>query len=230
MKTINEIRKNAGLVRKSAGSLLVYTLFTAIASGMASQASAQTFAEWFKQKSTQKKYLLQQIAALEVYAGYLKTGYQIAGHGLGSISEYLGSENGLHTAFYQKLKIASPLLRENPQVREILAWQDDMLTMLSDIGAITGLSTNERNYLLQVKNAVFKDCDGQISQLENVLTESKLEMSDSERLGLIATIHQAMQENFRFASAFTEQVRIYALQRRKEHQAVTTDKEVYAIH
>jgi hypothetical protein len=28
--------------------------------------SAQTFAEWWKQGSTQKKYLLQQIAALQV--------------------------------------------------------------------------------------------------------------------------------------------------------------------
>ncbi len=33
--------------------------------------SAQTSAEWLSQKKTQKKYLVQQIAALDVYAGYL---------------------------------------------------------------------------------------------------------------------------------------------------------------
>ena len=40
--------------------------------------SAQTVAEWFRQKATQRKYLLQQIAALHVYSGYLSKGYSIA--------------------------------------------------------------------------------------------------------------------------------------------------------
>src|ERR1700710_1522793 len=104
---------------------------TVAASAFATTVRGQTFAEWFKQKSTQKKYLLQQIAALEVYAGYLKSGYQIAGHGIGSISAYLGSENGLHSAFYQNLKRASPLVKENPQVSEIITWQGDILHNLS---------------------------------------------------------------------------------------------------
>ena len=43
---------------------------------------AQTFAEWFQQGATQKKYLLQQIAALQVYIGYVQKGYSIAKKGL----------------------------------------------------------------------------------------------------------------------------------------------------
>ena len=43
---------------------------------------AQTLAEWVSQKVTQKKYLLQQIAALQVYSGYLSKGYSIAKDGL----------------------------------------------------------------------------------------------------------------------------------------------------
>ena len=39
---------------------------------------AQTFAEWFRQKKTQKQYLIQQIAALQVYIGYAQKGYSIA--------------------------------------------------------------------------------------------------------------------------------------------------------
>ncbi|MDN5286550.1 MAG: hypothetical protein JWR38_2824 [Mucilaginibacter sp.] len=230
METMNEIKKNAGILRMRAGGLLVYTLFTAIASGMAAKAEAQTFAEWFKQKSTQKKYLLQQIAALQVYGGYLKKGYEIAGHGFGSISGYLRSENGLHSGYYQKLETASPLVRNNPQVKEILAWQADIINRLSAMDAISGLSKDEKNYLADVRNAVLKDCDGQISQLQNVLTDGQLEMNDSERLGLIATIHRAMQENLRFASAFTEQVKIYALQRRKEYKDIAAGKALYTIH
>ena len=39
---------------------------------------AQTFNEWFRQKATQKKYLIQQIAALQVYLDYVQKGYAIA--------------------------------------------------------------------------------------------------------------------------------------------------------
>ncbi|MBK8310917.1 MAG: hypothetical protein IPL04_08535 [Chitinophagaceae bacterium] len=34
--------------------------------------NGQTLAEWTQQKKTQKKYLLQQIVALQVYIGYAK--------------------------------------------------------------------------------------------------------------------------------------------------------------
>lgn len=44
--------------------------------------NAQTFAEWFKQKETQKKYLIQQIVAFQMYLGYVQKGYSIAQKGL----------------------------------------------------------------------------------------------------------------------------------------------------
>ena len=47
--------------------------------------NAQGLSEWFNQKATQKKYLLQQIAALQVYIGYLQKGYSIAKTGLTTI-------------------------------------------------------------------------------------------------------------------------------------------------
>ncbi len=227
---MNEIRKSAGMVRTRVRSLLVYSLFIAIASGMATKADAQTFAEWFKQKSTQKKYLLEQIADLQLYSEYLQKGYQVAGHGLGAISYYLWLENGFHADYYQKLETASPLVKKNPQVSEILNWQDDILNRFNGIAHITGLGENERIYLNAVRNAVLKDCESRISELQDVLTNGQLEMSDSERLGLIATTHLAMQENFRFASVFTERIRIYALQRGRAQQDVSTLKKLYSIH
>ncbi|MCH5688762.1 conjugal transfer protein TraI [Niabella sp. W65] len=47
-------------------------LFLLLVVSAGSNLQAQTFAEWFQQKKTQKKYLLQQIAALQVYIGYAK--------------------------------------------------------------------------------------------------------------------------------------------------------------
>ena len=58
--------------------------------------SAQTFDEWFNQKATQRKYLIQQIAALEVYTGYVSDGYSIAKKGLNIIHDIKNGDFNLH--------------------------------------------------------------------------------------------------------------------------------------
>jgi len=64
---------------------------------------AQTFSEWFRQKKTQKKYLLQQIAALQVYIGYAQKGYRIAKEGLTTIGGFTKGEFDLHSDFINSL-------------------------------------------------------------------------------------------------------------------------------
>ena len=49
---------------------------------------AQTFAEWFQQKKTQKKYLVKKIAALQVYIEFAEKGYKIAKEGLNTIGVF----------------------------------------------------------------------------------------------------------------------------------------------
>lgn len=227
---MNKIHRSAGIMRRRAGSLLAYTLFTAIASAMTTKSHAQTFAEWFKQKSTQKKYLLQQIAALQVYAGYVKTGYDIAGQGLGSVSAYLGSEHDLHTAYYQNLKTVNRSVRENPQLNEILAWQAAIVKKLTGMVTSTKLARDEREYLNQVRNAVLTDCNVQMNRLETMINDGRLEMNDAERLKQLATIHQAMKENYLFANDFANQVTIYCGQRQKELNNISTSRGLYTLH
>ena len=60
---------------------------------------AQTFSEWFRQKKTQEKYLIQQIAGLEVYAGYLKKGYKIFDTGSKTISKIKSGDLNMHQLF-----------------------------------------------------------------------------------------------------------------------------------
>ena len=86
MESINQIKTRADEIRRKSKKLLAFTVMTVAASALATTVRAQTFAEWFQQKSTQKKYLLQQIAALQVYAAYYKAGNNIAHNGLGSIT------------------------------------------------------------------------------------------------------------------------------------------------
>lgn len=60
---------------------------------------AQTWSEWFRQKKTQKKYLLQQIAALKVYIDYAEKGYKIACDGIHAVREIKRGDFNLHDNF-----------------------------------------------------------------------------------------------------------------------------------
>jgi hypothetical protein len=229
MESINQIKMHADEIRRKSKKLLALTVMTVAASAFATTVRAQTFAEWFRQKSTQKKYLLQQIAALQVYAAYYKAGNNIAHNGLGSITGSLKSENGLHSTYYNKLNNVSPVVKNNKQVYDILQWQKDILTRMSSLDKTANLNDGEKKYITQVKTALFKDCDQQITELQNVVTDSKLKMSDEERLKHIGVLHSAMQNNYRFASAFEDQIRVYAMQRIQESNNVISEKKIYGI-
>jgi hypothetical protein len=223
MGSINKIRKQARV-------LLTGSLLSAFLTGMATQSQAQTFAEWFSQKKTQKKYLLQQIAALQVYSGYLKHGYNIATNGLGSISAYLKSENTRHDTYYNRLRIMDPVVKNNPMVKEILAWQQDILKRTQEISWCSCMTAAETNYLASVRDAVLKDCDQQLNTLQNVVGDSKLEMSDADRIASVSKIHAAMLANYRFASSFAGQVKILAIRREQEKNQVVVSKRINGIN
>ncbi|QHS56579.1 hypothetical protein GWR56_13880 [Mucilaginibacter sp. 14171R-50] len=203
---------------------------TLVALLLAGSVRAQTFAEWFSQKKTQKKYLLQQIAALQVYSGYLKTGYSIAKGGLGSITSYVGNEFSLHDGYYKHLNTVSIAVKNNPRVDDIIRWQQDILKQTMAIKKQTGLTANENNYAGKVCSALLSDCDARINDLQTILSDNKTEMSDEERLRQIGRLHIAMQDNYRFAANFRSQLQIYARNKQQEQQDNNTLRNLYANH
>jgi hypothetical protein len=230
MESIKQLRAPSDETRRVARFLLVISLLTVIGSGIPAMAKAQTFAEWFAQKKTQKQYLLQQIVALQVFSGYLKQGYQIATKGMSSISGSLKTENGLHTTYYSRMKSVDPVIKNNEMVKDIIAWQQDILVRLQYITQISGLTADEKSYLGNVRAAVLKDCDQQLNTLQNVITDGKMEMSDAERIGLLTKIHTAMMDNYRFASGFSAQAKIYAAQKQQGLNEAAMEKQLYGIN
>jgi hypothetical protein len=229
MESIEQIKSRADQISRESKKLLAFILMTLVASALATSSRAQTFDEWFHQKSTQKKYLLQQIAALQVYESYLSKGYSTAKGGLGNISGALKSEYNLHTVYYNKLNVVNPLIKNDQQVADILQWQKDIIIKMSELDSQTILIDKDRKYIGQVKSALFIDCNAQITQLQIVLSDNKLKMSDEERLKSIARIHTAMQNNYRFAAAFTGQVKVYGLQQLQEKNGAATSKNLFGL-
>lgn len=229
MESINQLKRRADDIGRKSKALLAYALVTAAASLSVSQAHAQTFAEWFSQKKTQKKYLLQQIAALQVYSGYLKQGYKIADGGLGYITGSLKDEFSLHTTYYDKLRSVNVVVKNNPQVNDILTWQRDILGAVNGLDQATYLSTKEKLYVGKVKQALLSDCDEQITALQILLTNGKLTMTDDERLKRLNSIHLAMQSNYRFIADFAGKIKVYGLQKQQENTNLETSKYIFGI-
>ncbi|GAA4920154.1 hypothetical protein [Mucilaginibacter defluvii] len=229
MESINQLKRRADDISRKSKALLAYALVTAAASLWVSQAHAQTFAEWFSQKKTQKKYLLQQIAALQVYSGYLKQGYKIANGGLGYITGSLEEEFSLHTSYYIKLKSVNAVVKNHPQVNDILTWQRDILRSVNGLDQVTYLSTKEKHYVGRVKQALLADCDEQITALQILLTNGKLTMTDDERIKRLNSIHLAMQSNYRFIADFAGKVKVYGLQKQQENTNLETSKYIFGI-
>lgn len=179
---------------------ITYFLLFVCLAGTVSVSQAQTWAEFFKQKKTQKKYLLEQIAALEVYAGYLKKGYQIVDGGLTTIRDISNVEFKLHDAFISSLKQVSPVVRKDARIAEIIALQLSILKAFGGIKSNALLSADNLSYVALVADGVITECYADLEELLLVITTGKLEMQEDERLERLDKVYTNMLDK----SAFTQ--------------------------
>lgn len=200
-------------------------MFTSIA-----PAKAQTFAEWFSQKKTQKKYLLQQIAALQVYIGYAKKGYEIVGSGLQTVRDITNGEFGLHNAFMSGLKKVSPTIRNDVRVVEIIEAQVSIINAFGTIKSHKGISADQLSYISRLADGVISECYTDLEELLLVITSGKLEMKDDERLKRLNAIYERMLDKSSFTQSFNGDVALMIRQKEMEQRAIDNLRRYYEIN
>ncbi len=171
---------------------------------------AQNFNEWFRQKKTQKKYLVQQIASLQVYKGALKKGYNIARDGLNVISDLKDGEFNLHKNYFDELNRVSPYVKQYPQIdligkcfKKIYKLNRESEDMASASKAFT---TKELEAIQKTWENVLNNSHALIGELEKICTDGTLEMSDIQRTEHIDRIQLDMESNLSFAHSFSMEV------------------------
>ncbi|WP_246001618.1 hypothetical protein [Mucilaginibacter gracilis] len=179
---------------------------------LGSCARAQTWAEWWSQKKTQISYLGQQIAALQVYASYLKKGYDISQHGLGVIGDWKDGEFSLHRGYYNSLKTVNPRIKDNPKASAIEEYLQAIPGLFDQVLKLSGLSADNRQYIGSVRDKMLTECDRDVSELQLVMTSGKTEMTDDERLKRLDQLYDAAQDKYRFTQHFCNQVRLLVLE------------------
>ncbi len=209
--------------------LLILLLFVSSAASL----QAQTFEEWFQQKKTQKKYLIQQIAALQVYIGYLQKGYKIAKEGLTTISGFTKGEFDLHTGYINSLKAVNPEIRRYIKIADIISLQVKIVQncnkayrSLSNSNSLTG---KELDYISGVFARLLDDCEKTLDELLMVITDGKLEMKDDERIEWIDKLYLGMQDKFTFSQNFANDANVLAASRLKEKTDIQTSRVLNGI-
>jgi len=184
---------------------------------LADRSHAQTFSEWFKQKSTQKKYLLQQIAALKVYAGYLEEGYSIAKTGLNTIQSFKAGEFNLHSAFFSSLSKVNPSFQRYAELAEtggrLTAMVGNYRKMFVTVKKAGVFNEQEQKHIKLVFDNLLSVFIKDLDDLMSLLTADKIQLSDDERLSKIGLLKQSLQEKEVFGSSFLKDIKVLVIQR-----------------
>ena len=195
--------------------------------------SAQTWAEWFRQKATQKKYLLQQIAALQVYSGYLSKGYSIAKNGLNTIKSIKNGDLLQHTNYFTSLVTVNPKIKRYAKVADIIALQIAIAKQSGN--AIKSFRNNhhftstEINYLQGVYSNLLSDCAKNLDELLTLITNGNLQMKDDERIKAINKIYLDMQDKQQFVRAFSNNTAGLSIQRSNEENDIIISKKLNGL-
>ncbi|HRJ29776.1 MAG TPA: hypothetical protein PLV21_03850 [Cyclobacteriaceae bacterium] len=191
---------------------------------LSTAAPAQTWNEWFKQKKTQKKYLVKQIALLRLYLGYLKKGYEIADKGLTTIHNIKNGDFNLHRDFFGSLKNVNPHIANSAKVADIIAFQVYIIQNMKRVNNFCRdndhFTPEEIRYVTAVYSNMLFLCDVSVSELLMIIRSNETEMKDDERLKRIDTLYDDMLDKHAFVQSFDSDVRLIAKEREREQRSI----------
>lgn len=209
--------------------LLIITIAVFFTNGLC----GQSWDEWFRQKQTQKKYNLQQLAALHVYAGYLSKGYTIAKNGLGTIQGLKHGDFNLHSNYLSSLTLVNPKIKRYNKVADIIAMQlsigKQTHNAIKSFSNSHQFTASELNYIKDVISTLLTDCVKSLDELYILITNGNLQMKDNERILAINKLYTDMQDKQVFTNSFLKNARVLAVQRRNEENDIIISKKISGL-
>jgi hypothetical protein len=194
---------------------------------------SQTTKEWTQQKSTQKKYLIQQIAALHTYIGYAKKGYNIASKGINTIRNIKNGDFNLNRDFFGSQKQINPKIKKYARLADLLAYQYRIIKktkqVISAIQQTSQLTTDEIDYCKKVFDNLLDECVKTIDEVITILTPDEFTMKDDERLKRVDNTYTDMQDKYAFYSSFSNEMGVLIAQRIAEQYEINRSKILNSI-
>lgn len=197
----------------------------------ASVVSAQTFDEWFKQKDTQIKYLVEQIGALKAYGEAVNKGYDIAHNGLSNVFNSKEEDYSQYSNYFLSLWKVGPGIKSYGKVLSILSMKEDIEKQYHRMtSSVTEwLNDKERSYINSVYRNLVSANNDLADELQMVINDGQLQLKDDERIQRIDQIYLEMQDSYEFSQSFANESKLLVISRLKEENDINKFYSLYGI-
>ncbi len=209
-------------------SKVVKMIMLVILIGLCKIGYSQGVVGFFTQKQTQTQYLVQQIAALKVYAGYLKQGYKIVDGGLNTIGNIQGGHLKLDEQYFEGLKRLHPRVRH--QSAAVVKVHNNILKTIALgrklVREASSLDGSDGAFAEEVFKNAQKTAGDLHILLEQILDEG-LKMTDDERLGRVNQIYNAMLIQYQGLKVFNQDLQKLEIQKWRDLKDVKDLRKIY---
>lgn len=181
---------------------------------------AQTWNEWFRQNRTQKKYLIEQIAALKVYEEYVKTGYKIVNGGINLIGDLKNGDFNLHRRYFDDLVTVNPQIKQYAKIGETINAQAQLIRVsqqtMRTLNQSGMMKEEELLYVKRVFDRVIDNAILLLDELSALVSDRELSLKDDERLERIDQVNAETRELQAFIIGFSNEAKQLALMRKND--------------
>ncbi|MGX5857958.1 hypothetical protein ACWKW6_30155 [Dyadobacter jiangsuensis] len=210
------------------------TLLIALSLALAwGRADAQLFKEWFRQNSTQREYLKEQIAQLKIYLQLTKQGYKIAKEGLGAIHQIKNGEFNLHKNRFDSLRIVKSGITSLSRLQHITDLHGSINEICEKLPTeITGcklLNPAVKKQLLASLKALYDDSQVLIGAFFMVIRDGQVSMTDDERIQRVEKLSQQFEENYLFAQDLRRDLDLVCRAAQQELRDIDNRRTLQAI-
>ena len=209
-------------------SILLIALTTGLA--VPQQSRAQSVGDCIRQLVLD----YQKLSGLKSILSQMYQGYQIVSKGYHAVQDVSKGNFSLHEAFLDGLMIVSPTVRRYPHVADIIS---DQAAILSEYRSAWTMfrrnghfNPDELGYMMDVYNNLLSASLKNLDDLSIILADSRLRMSDAERLAAIDRIYTGGHGQLNYLRGFNDRTYRLAVQRAKEAGDQQALKSLYGIN
>lgn len=163
----------------------------------------------------------------------MKTGYQIYSQGYNTVSSLAKGNLNLHNVYLTGLMAVSPIVRRYSKVAEIIMQQASLVTEYKRANSAFKTSgkfnASELSYMSDVYTRLVNQSLDNLDELNTILSDGKLRMSDAERLKAIDRVYVNSSDQLSCLRSFNRQGITLSLQRSKDANDVNTLKKLYGL-
>lgn len=171
-------------------------------------------------QAKQRKELLLQIAALQVYIDYAKKGYSAVSKGLNFIGDAKKGELNLHGDYFISLLKINPKVKNYYKTAEIISVQFKIIKIykrtLADLKTADLFHGSELDYIERSFEKLLQNCSNTLEQLLVITTDASLELKDDQRIERIDKLYETMLEDYNFCISFSRDARLLSVSKTAE--------------